>query len=451
MGSFKLEGERGRDERVGTPGRMQLPGVLRAFWIYSLAGFALTFLVGWMKYLSGQTQFNWDPLSDPVFGDLMEYPFTYKLLHTSAFFFNLPARPMPYPVFTAVAYPPFAAAVMAPLYAVAIPELLFVAVAVAWLSMVVWWVRGRLVRVGIGPVAATCFPLTLVLISFPIERLVHQGNIELVLWMFAAAGVWSFMREYDDAAAVLWGLAAAMKLFPIILLILLLPRRRWRALGIGIVTFVGTTVLSLWWLGPTIGVAWRGSLQNVFGYQGFRMGEWSLRELVANHSLIGLAKIAAMIVRFPMAKLTLPYYACGALVMGMVFFGRLWKMPVANQLLAVSTFMVMFPPISYYHSLVNMYAPLVVLGWVAIRAQQAGTCVRGLQGAILLFVPLFVPFTLLTFPTAILFCGLVQSVVLLALFFCALEYPFEVSELVDVGADGGAENNEVGRGVAFSN
>ena len=66
------------------------------------------------------------------------------------------------------------------------------------------------------------------------------------------------MRGHDDAAAVLWGLAAAMKLFPMVLLILLLPRGKWRAFAVGVGTFVGATMLSLWWLGPSIGVAWQG-------------------------------------------------------------------------------------------------------------------------------------------------------------------------------------------------
>lgn len=424
MDSVDVEAGAGSAERVEACGRGRLPAMLRVFWISSLTAFALTFAVGWLKYRAGQSRFNWDPLSDPLFGDLMEYPGTYALLHTAAFFNNVAGRPWPYPMFSPVAYPPFAAVVMAPLYAVAIPELLFLVVAAAWLGVMVWWVSLWLARAGIGRATAILLPLTLVLISFPIQRLVHQGNIELVLWIFAAVGVWAFLRGYDDAAAVLWGLAAAMKLFPLVLLILLLPRRRWRAFGVGVGTFVGSTVLSLWWLGPSIAVAWRGSLKNVFGYQGVRLGEWSLRELVANHSLIELAKIVAMIGNFPLAKLMLPYYACGALVMGIAFFAKLWKMPVANQLLAVSTFMVMFPPISYYHALVHMYAPLVVLGWIAIRAQRAVTRVRGLRGTILLFVPLFVPFTLLTFPRVALFCGLVQSLVLAALFLCALEYPF---------------------------
>jgi hypothetical protein len=247
-----------------------------------------------------------------------------------------------------------------------------------------------------------------------------------VLWIFAALGVWAFMRGKDDAAAVLWGLAAAMKLFPIVLLALLLPRRKWRAFAEGIATFVGATLWALWWLGPTMGVAWRGSLQNVFGYQGQRVAEWTLRELIANHSAMQLAKMAAMMVRFPLAHLTLPYYVLGAVVLAWAFFGKLWKMPVANQLLAISAFMVVFPPISYYHTLVHLYAPLAVLCGVALQAARAGVVVPGLKKTMLLFVPLFVPFTVLTFPQAVLYCGLVQAVVLVVIFACAVQYRFEV-------------------------
>jgi hypothetical protein len=407
-------------------GRVRLPPELRAFWVASLATFALTFVVGWLKWRAGLSRYNWDPLSDPLFGDLMEYPGTYQLLHSAAFFFNVAGNPWAYPMFSPVAYPPFAAAVMAPLYAFPIPELLDLLVSGAWLAVLVGWVGRGLVRVGVAPATAVLMPLSLVLISFPIERLVHQGNIEIVLWMLTALGVLAFLRGRDDAAALLWGLAAAMKLFPLVLLVLLLPRRKWRAFAEGVATFVGATVWALWWLGPSVRVAWAGTMVNVFRYQGARTAEWTLRELVANHSLIEVAKIVAMIAHYPMDKLTLPYFACGAAVMGAALFGKLWKMPVANQVLAVSTFMVMFPPISYYHALVHMVAPLVLLGWIAIRAQQAGVRVRGLQGTMLLFVPLFAPFTLLTYPTVFVYCGLVQALLLLVLFLCALEYPFDV-------------------------
>jgi hypothetical protein len=175
-----------------------------------------------------------------------------------------------------------------------------------------------------------------------------------------------------------------------------------------------------------MGVAWRGSLENVFGYQGVRAGEWSLRELAANHSAFTLVKLAAMMTGVPLAWLTLPYYLLGAGAMGAAFFGRLWRMPEANQLLAVTAFMVMFPAVSYFHTLVHLYAPLLVLLFVAIRAERAGVQVRGLRLTVMLFVPLFAAFTLLLFPRVYVFDGLVQAALLVAIFGCAMRYPFAV-------------------------
>jgi hypothetical protein len=417
--------------RESVVGRVRLPALLRSFWAWSAVVFGLTLVVAWVEHRVGVSRYNWDPLSDSLFGDLMEYPGTYQWLHTVAFFFNVTARPVPYPLYSPVAYPPFAAMVMAGLYSAASPVLRYLEVAGVWLAVAVWGVRRALLRVGIGSMTATLFPLTMVAISFPIARLVHEGNVELALWVLTATGVWAYLKEYDDAAGVLWGLAAAMKLYPAVLLVLLLPRGRWRAFALGVATFAGATVLALWWLGPTMGVAWRGSLENVFGYQGARASEWTLRELAANHSAFMLAKMAAMMTGLPLTKLTLPYYGCGAVAMGWAFFGRLWKMPEANQLLAVTAFMVMFSTVSYFHTLVHMYAPLLVLLFVSIDEQNAGAersegQVRGLKLTVLLFVPLFAAFTLFLFPRVFVFDGLVQAALLAALFGCALLFPFAV-------------------------
>ena len=165
-------------------------------------------------------------------------------------------------------------------------------------------------------------------------------------------------------------------------------------------------------------------MRNVLGYQELRATEWSLRELVANHSLFGLVKLGAWIAHIPISQLTVPYYLCSAAVMGWAFFGRLWKMPVANQLLAVTVCMLSLPSISYYHTLVHLYAPMLVLACLAIRAQRGGTRIRGMQTTLLLCLPLFVPYTTLTFPHKFVFCGMLQSLFLGSLFLCALEFPF---------------------------
>ncbi|HEY5055002.1 MAG TPA: glycosyltransferase family 87 protein [Acidobacteriaceae bacterium] len=405
---------------------MRLPAEMRAFWLGTLVVLLLTLAAGWVKYREGTSPYNWNPLSDRLFFDLDEYPGTYTLLHSSAFFNNIPDKPWPYPMWNPVAYPPFAAAVMAPLYAFRIPGLLYLIVAAAWLIAILTWAVRRLRRAGLSLKSSIGFPLTVIVLSFPIARLIHQGNIELVVWMLAALGVWAFWRGSNTAAAVLLGLAAAMKLFPIVLLALLLPRGRYRAFAVGIGTFVGATVASLWWLGPSIGVAWRGSLHNVFFYQGRRMAELSLPSLASNHSVGEMVKVAMFLAHGSPQKMTLPYYASGAALLGFVFFKKLWKLPEANQLLALSTFMVMLPTISYFHTLVHLYAPLAVLCALAIRAQKAGVTVPGLKTTMLLFLPLFAPFTVLNFPRLLMFCGLLQAVVLMALFLHAAEYPLEL-------------------------
>lgn len=219
-----------------------------------------------------------------------------------------------------------------------------------------------------------------------------------------------------------------MKLYPAILLILLLPRRKWRAFALGVTTLVAATLLSVWWIGPTFGIALRGSIDNVFDFQASRSAQWNIEQLASNHSAFSLVKLGAMLGGVLPKKLMLPYYFCGAATLGWAFFVRLWRMPAINQLLAIILFMLIFPPVSYAHVLVHLYAPLVALFFLAIRADRASVTIPGLRATILLFVPLFAAYTLFTFRRVLLFDGLVQAVLLLILFACALRFPFEIKD-----------------------
>jgi hypothetical protein len=244
------------------------------------------------------------------------------------------------------------------------------------------------------------------------------------MWIATGLGTWMFLRGRDDAAGVLWGLAAAVKLYPVILLGMLLPKGKWRAFALGVATFAGVTVLALWWLGPTMSVAWHGSIENVFGYQGERVTEFSWHELAANHSVFGVVRFGARLVGFPAARLPLTYYGEGALVIVAAYFGRLWKMPAANQLLGLTAFMVMFPPVSYFYALVHLYAPFLVLLFLAIRAEQADRRIAGLKGTLMVFLPVFASFTVLTYKHQFLYGGLIQAMLLVVLFVCSMQYPF---------------------------
>jgi Glycosyltransferase family 87 len=399
-------------------GGMPLPKVLRWFWIGSAIAFGLTLLVSFLEFRAGMNLYRWSGFDTPYFRDLIEDLPTYRVLHTAAFFDTAKSLP--------VAYPPLGAVQLMLLYATGHPVIFFLALAIAALGLGVWGVRRALIENGIDRSTATLFPLTLAVMSFPIERLVVQGNIEIFLWIFAVAGAWYFLRDRNDVAAIFWGLAAASKLYPAALLLLFLPRRKYRAFAVGLVVFVTASLLAMVYLGPDLPTVWRGSLQNVFGYQQSRAAELSTRELNANHSWFLLVKFEAAVSGIPALKLVKWYYVCGGLLFLAVFFGRLRKMPIANQLLGVSIFMLTLPTISYFHTLVNLYAPLVMLFFLAIRAERAGVRIDGLSTTILLFIPLFSSFQLFTFPTVFLFCGIVQAILLIVLFLYAVQYPFEL-------------------------
>lgn len=418
MLSADSHGSEKEAESVKEGAGMPLPKVLRWFWMGSAIAFGLTLLVGFLEFRAGMNLYRWSGFDTPYFRDLIEDLPTFRLLHTAAFFDPAGSSP--------VAYPPFGAVQLVALYATGHPVIFFLMLAIAALGLAIWGVGRALIESGIDRRTALLFPLTLTVMSFPIERLVVQGNIEIFLWIFAAVGTWAYLRDRDDVAGAMWGLAAASKLYPAALLLLFWPRRRFRAFAIGLVVFFAASLLSMLYLGPDLATVWRGSLHNVFGYQQLRAAELSTRELNANHSWFLLVKFAAAVFGTSALALVKLYYVCGGLLFLVVFFVRLRKMPIANQLLGVSIFMLSLPTISYFHTLVNLYAPLLALFFLAIRADRAGVRIEGLSTAILLFVPLFASFQLFTFPTVFLFCGVVQAVVLVVLFLYAVQYPFEL-------------------------
>lgn len=397
---------------------VRLPVALRWFWAANVTAALLTVLVAWLERRAGWPVEYWFPLQLPYFFDLMQYAPTFHLLHSAAFFHAADR----------FVYPPVTAVWFALLFGTRHPVAVYLVLALAALGFALWRVMRALRAEGLSTVTAVLLPLTMLLCSFPLWRLVPQGNIELVLWMFAAAGVWRFVEGHDEQAAVLWGLAAATKLYPLIFLLLFVPRWRVRAFLLGLGTFVVSTVLALAWMGPTIAEAWHGTLGGLFGYTGARVGQWTMNMVATNHSAFTLMKVVAVIGGRNADAWTLRYYAVGAVLALLLYFVRLHKMPLANQVLGLTIVMVMLPTVSYFHTLTHLYAPWVMLVLVAVRAQKDGRKVPGLAGALWLFLPLFVSFTLFTFRSLFLFGALIEAVALLFLLLYALQYPFALNE-----------------------
>ena len=428
----RLEGripEVGQDEGAAREGGVALPGVLRWFWALSVTAFLAAPVVAFLEYRAGMTREYWDPLQHPIFADLLEYVPTFRLLHSAAFFND--------PNVSAFAYPPFSAVLFELMYSSGHPVALFVLVSAIAFVLMFLWVRSALMYEGIGSLPATALPITLAIVSFPLARLLPQGNIEMVLWILVLAGIALYRRGQVDAAAVCWGLAAATKLYPLAMLLLFVRGWRWRAMFVGMVTFVASTWLSLMYIGPTLRVAFAGSLRNVLGYQDLRVGQWNMNIVATNHSLFTLVKAIAAIVDVPFQKLTLPYYLVAVAGLTALYVWRVRRMPFPNQVLTVSLYMVMVPTVSYFHTLVHLYAAWFFLAVLAIRADRKGVRVPGLSMAIMLCLPLFVPYTLYSFRKFMLFPGLIEAIVLVFLLLYSLQYRFEMPG----GSDGRMEEN----------
>jgi hypothetical protein len=91
-----------------------------------------------------------------------------------------------------------------------------------------------------------------VIFSYPLAFLLERANMEGFVWVVLAIGLTEFVARHHKTAGVLFALAASMKMFPGVLLLLLLARKRYKELAVSVVAFAVFTVIALRLLGPSI-------------------------------------------------------------------------------------------------------------------------------------------------------------------------------------------------------
>ena len=259
--------------------------------------------------------------------------------------------------------------------------------------------------------------------SWPLFFVLQRGNIELLLWLPLAAAIAALARRRWMMAAVLIGLTASFKLYPILLLGLFLRDRRYREMLVGLVLPVGVTLLSLWYIGPTLPIAAQHIGLGIGGFiqdHGARINWWTEGY---NHSLFHLIKVNANGHASELGSM-LPWYMGGiALVMTAVFFLRVLKLPMPNQVLVLVLSMIYFPPTSYDYTLQVMFLPWAWLGLIAISRARRREAVPGMSVVMMLFTLLLGPELFLT-TRRYLHSGSLKAVCLGALLVAALVFPF---------------------------
>ncbi len=92
------------------------------------------------------------------------------------------------------------------------------------------------------PITLVC--ITLSLGSTPFLFMLYRNHYEALIVLLAVCGWRSLQRGRDISAGIFWGSAAALKLFPLLWILMLLIGRRWRAFSVSLTSFIVLVAIS---------------------------------------------------------------------------------------------------------------------------------------------------------------------------------------------------------------
>ena len=242
-------------------------------------------------------------------------------------------------------------------------------------------------------------------LSYPILFAVDRGNIELINVVLVWATIACVWNQWWYKGAILLGLAISIKLFPFVLLGIFVAQRKYLQGLLTICIAALSTALSYIVLGPTFAVARAGIASGLEFFKQNYVLATHLDEAGFDHSIFTLLKLVhkAAYQRIPTAvspDLTrwLSVYLLVATLSGLIlFFGRVIRLPLTNQIVVLVAASLLLPPLSADYTLMHLYAPFACLALVAVSASVSRTQQRGIVLAMLLFGVLMAPESFLIF------------------------------------------------------
>jgi len=350
-----------------------------------------------------------------AFADILVYKGRFTVYHTLKFFTSR--------AFSGFAYPPGAAILYEAFYTTSDPvqTYLLLAALTTLIALAATWLFLR--RNGI-----THLVPVLLLSSFPLVILIQRANIELVLWIVIATGILAYRRGLAIPAAVLFGLAASVKLYPIFLIGLFLRRKQdLRAFAVGLITAIVSLIAATTYAGPTFLLAARGFTTGLGSFQDHYIDKVSKVEIAFDHSLFSPLKYAAFLNHSSPSPWTHTYYLIAG-SFALLLFLRVRSFPFLNRLVFLLVAMVSLPPVSFTYTLVHLHLPILLLcgNLATLRSSTPKTAIASL--ALLLFVTL--PLVSLNVIAPGFPAGPIQSFALVALLVLSTLQPWPSKESV---------------------
>ncbi len=293
---------------------------------------------------------------DDRFGDLWHYDKIFAYLHQARFFTGSER----------FAYPAPAAAVYDVLLQLGRFRLAAFTTFVLLIAVVcsLMFVRALSVR-GVRRADAELFVVILCATSWPLLFLIERANIEAFVVALYFTGALAYWRNWPRTAAFFWGLAASIKIYPIVLLALFFRKRLASAAVIGFATFASALIISFWWIGPTVQIAALGTLHGIGGFVTTYADHSRIAELRWDHSYLALIKAPLSIARLHLSKdvtVISRLYLFGAGLAALVlFFTRVQHKSRLNQFVLLSIAMISLPPVSYDYTLCHLYPSFALI------------------------------------------------------------------------------------------
>jgi hypothetical protein len=389
----------------------RLPRELRLFCNVTLWSTVATWLIVFSASKMGLPYpYNWFMIPVDFRHDYSGYFERFKLLHTTAFF-TAPGHPFTY----------LSPSVLLYKFLYLVGEqggfLVYLILIIVALSFAFMRIRLEMLLRGFHKELAEGLPLLILVASYPIIFCIQRGNLEILIAIGLALGTWAYWRERTWTAAIVWGVFGSVKLYPLLLLAIFLSFRQYREFFVSLLAAACTTFLSLLYIGPDLRTASAGiseSLDAFLKLYSLQIDYW----IGFDHSLFAFLKLNVHNVALP--SLLHGYMITVAVVMLTLYFVRIRKLPVANQFLILTVASILLPPTSSDYTLLQLYAPFIILVFVTIDFSQK---IPGL-------FPVFVLLGLIFTPTNFFFysghgaSGQIKCLLLLGLMTIALVYPF---------------------------
>lgn len=121
----------------------------------------------------------------------------------------------------------------------------WIVISLALLIPVSWMLR-RMTHLSYARIAL------LFALSVPLYRNIEFGQFYVVLLLLMVAACWSYLRGWHALSGALIAIAAASKIFPLIIVVFFLQRRAWRALAAGAITGAAAIAVSVFVFGWSV-------------------------------------------------------------------------------------------------------------------------------------------------------------------------------------------------------